>query len=258
MDWIEDTKNYYSSKNRLSFFLQEYYNIARRAGDLVFNVDQLPIMDAKFENYDYITYLRINGQKVPVNVFIGVDPARSLRVDADDTAYFVIGVLPSNKIVLLECITEKSKPNQQVKKIFELVRKWHPVHVEVEVNAYQFALADWCRTKINEGWQPAFPIREYDSRSSKNKKYIAGLEPYINGGYVSRIKNMSGWDVFRSEATEYDGGSTDNSDNSLDGLFLALNSSYAPQDFNVDEVITNVKTKQLGKSKKRKLNWMTI
>jgi hypothetical protein len=257
MSWIKDKREFFADKNRLAFFLQEYYNIPMISSNVIFDMDAIITLDATVEKYEHLTYLKAGTKKIPMNIFIGVDPARSLNSGADDTAYCAIGMLPGRKVVLLELKTEKTRPNQQVKNIFKLAEKYSPRHIEIEINAYQYSLVDWCRTRMNEGWQPAFAIREYTSRSGKSKKYIEGLEPFINSGATSRLRSMEGWQKLKYDAEHYDSGRRDNQDNSLDAFFLALDKAFPPQMYDVDEAIAELKRSKNNTTKSTR-SWITI
>jgi phage terminase large subunit-like protein len=258
MSYIEEKRELAKEQKKYSLFLQEYYNIPWSGGVPIFDSNKITVLEgARFDKYENITYLAYQGKKKLINVFIGVDPARSVRDDADDTCFFVIGVLPDGHYVILEVVTAKIKPSEQVKQLFNLADKYRPRHVEIEVNAYQFALADWCRQTMNATPGISFAIEEYTSSQSKNAKYIAGLEPIINTGQITRLGYCPGWEKLKEEMDRFDGERKDNSDNTLDGAFLALDQAYAPADRNVDDLIAARKLSK-GSSPKKRLNWMTI
>jgi len=255
MEWIKEREKFFKEQNNYAGFLQEYYNIPAILGKPVFNMDMVKEWDGVFETYDHITYIKSGYKKIPVNVFIGVDPARSLSETADNTVMFVIGVTPSKDYICLEIFGDRISPHQQVEKIFELASRYRPRHVEIESNGYQLALSEWCRTRMIEGRRPAFAIREYESRKSKDNKFLLGLEPIINYGKLYKIKDCQGYELFDREARLYNSEVREH-DDSLDGLYDAIEGAWAPGNYDVDEVISNLKKEHQRKVKP--MNWVTI
>jgi len=245
--WIKNKREFYKDQKLLSLFLQEYYHVPSILGEAAFNLNAITELDGTFGCYEHITYVEVDGKKILVNTFIGVDPASSTSEKADNTVIFVIGVTPDNKVLLLDIFAEKITPTDQVGKIFEYVRKYRPKHVTVETQGYQLALADWLREKMRLGWSPAFAIREFKSNKSKNNKFIMGLEPLINTGRCLKIKECRGYNIFEREAKAFNGVEKEH-DDTLDGFFLAALDMYTPGNFNVDNLINKLKR---GKGKKR-------
>jgi len=130
MDWIRERREYYESKNKLSSFMQEYYNIPRLLGSCYFDVKQVMPMEGKYQRYEHISYLEYSsGKKELLFTYIGVDPARSTSEGADNTVMLVVGVNKSKQHVVLDVIAEKVSPSQQVKLLFDLADKYRPIHV---------------------------------------------------------------------------------------------------------------------------------
>jgi len=269
MDWINRERDSYRQRNQLAAFNQEYYNIPSMTGKCKFNVGMITPIDGVFRRHQTITYIESEGKKIPINVYIGVDPADSDNEKADNCIYFVIGVLPNHKdlssykadsaipnVVLLHSEVSKDSPTKQVEQIFRLVETYCPKHVEIETQGYQTALADFCRRDM-KAKGITFAIREFKSNKSKNNKWLYGLEPNINGGHISRLKNMAGWDQLEKELIAFNEDYHDH-DDSIDGLFLALDNAYAPQMYDINAAIQRMKDLDKNKNKKQVLNWMTL
>jgi len=250
-EWIDAKRNFYAAQKQMSLFLQEYYHIPAHIGEAAFDKDRITIVDGTFGNYEHICWITIDGVKIPVNTFIGVDPASTIGEKSDNTVVFTIGVDPKGHIYILDIAAEKIKPSEQVKLIFEKVRKYRPKLVTVETQGYQLALANWLREKMNEGWTPIFPIKEFKSSKSKNAKFIMGLEPIINTGRASVLRNCEMYNLFEKELVAFNGVSKEH-DDTLDGMYLACLNSYAPQNFNVDNVIRRLKD---GRRTKRRRSY---
>ena len=252
--WIKDKQDYYKDVNDMASFLQEYYNIPKMFGNVLFDVSKVNIIDASFDKYENITWLNINGQKQFVHVFIGVDPARSLASSADRTCISVVAINHLRQYILLEIFADRITPSQQIEKIFELVEKYRPQFVTIETTAYQYALADWCRQKMSEGRQPMFSINEYQRKQTKNQKFTEGLEPIINNGLMMHLPHCTGIELFKKEASYFN--VDKEHDDTIDAVYLALQNSYAPMaGTDVNKLIEYKKTK---KPKKQRLTWMTV
>jgi len=254
MSYIKMKEQEAISKNKLSLWLQEMYHIPAVQGKPRFNTDMIKETAGKFQKEAGITWIELDGTKIPVNTFIGVDPAISVSEKADNSIFFVVAVTPDNNYIILDIQVEKIRPYEQARKIVELVDRYDPVYVTIETQGYQGALPDICRELIHQGATP-FTIREFKSNKSKGNKWLLGLDPYINQGRFSYVKGCEGIDVFMKECVAFNEERREH-DDTIDGAFLAITNSYSPSMFNVDEIIQGVKKKQ--KKKHKKLNWITI
>lgn len=258
MSWIEFTRKRYEETRQLSLFLQEYYNIPSLTGKPRFNPDMITEIDGVFQREGITTWIKhANGTKTPVYVFIGVDPASSLAETADNTIMTVIGVLPSlgaKKYIILDMFADKLTPTEQRDKLFELVYTYSPKMVTIETQGYQGALEDMCREKMREKGL-YFAINSFKSNKSKSNKWLLGLEPVINSGDISRLSGLKNWQLLQNELVCYNENVRAH-DDTIDGLFLALQGSYAPQNYDVDEMITKLRHRADTKNK-RKRTWFT-
>ena len=254
MSYIKMKEQEAISKNKLGLWLQEMYHIPAIQGKPRFNTDMIKKTSARFYNESTVTYLVYEGRKIPVNVFIGVDPASSLSERADFSIFFVIAQLPNKDYVVLDIQKKKIRPYEQAELVLKLVQKYNPVFVTIETQGYQGALADTCRELMLRYNEP-FTIREFKSNQNKANKWLLGLDPYINQGRISYIDNCEGYDDFVRELTAYNEEYREH-DDTLDGAFLAITNSYPPSDFNVDEVIKKITSN--NKKKHTPNNWVTI
>jgi len=253
MAYIKMKEKEYAAKGKLSLWNQEMYHIPAIVGKPKFNLELVTCSYADFRNEYGITYLYKDGNKIPVNVFIGVDPAASISERADNSIFFVIGQLPNRSFVCIDIHVAKITPTEQRNKLFELVDKYNPLFVTIETQGYQGALADMCREQMIRTANH-FVIREFKSNQSKNNKWLLGLDPHINTGNVTYLHTCLGIDVFKRELEAYNEEYREH-DDTVDGAFLAILNAYPPQMFNVDEVINKIKSK---KSNRKKHNWLLL
>jgi len=260
MDFIKGKEQDYREKNRLQYFLQEYYHIPSVLGRPVFDISLIKGLNFSFHKEEGVTWLEdYSGKKYGCNVFIGVDPASSVSERADNSIFFVIAMLDDKSIVILDVDVQKISPTLQVKKLFELSKKYLPLRVTIETQGYQLALADMCRERIANNGEDAFSIKEFTSNKSKNNKWLYGLEPHINNGIVSYIKGCPNIDAFLRECVAYNE-ETREHDDTIDGLFLAILNAYPPaKNFDVDKYLAYRKlTADKNKRMKKPVNWMTV
>ena len=258
-EWILAKKRYYEQSGEMASFMQEYFNIPAELSDPKFNTDMVQeVSGGTFDTYLTETYIKTDtGRAIPVNVFVGVDVASTTNARSDRTVITTIGVLPNGNAVILDIFAEKISVLEQVNKVFEIVDRYKPKHVTVETYGYQRSLKEWLEDKMTER-QNYFAIEPFNENKSKSKKYIEGLEPFINDGRIGYMEGCKNIQLFFEEARNFSGGIRDH-DDTLDGLFLALNKSYAPPEgYDVAARIESMKKALKSKDKKKKLTWVTI
>ena len=150
IEYIEQLRRTAIDEGALSAFLQEYYHIPAGVGKPVFDVSMLREVDFTFDKGQGITWLRTGSTKVHCNVFIGVDPAISLKDGSDNSVICVLAMLPDKTYVILEVIVDKLTPTQQRDTIHKLVTRYDPVAVTIETNGYQGALEDMCKELMSK------------------------------------------------------------------------------------------------------------
>ena len=77
-----------------------------------------------------------------LQVFMGVDLAIKEKETTDKFAIVVLGVTPDRTAYyVLDFFEEQLRFTKQTSKIIELYKKWKPIRVGIETNAYQDAQA---------------------------------------------------------------------------------------------------------------------
>jgi len=272
-DYINFWKKYYEDKKRLWFFYQEYYNIPATLSNPVFNLDMVTEVNAEVKRFDRFTYLEVydkddvvhlsTPKKIPVNVFVGVDPSVVASADSDDTVLFTIGLTPSGKFIILDIVAEKIPIAEQATKVLQHMDKWNPTHTTIETYAYQLALYEYVLKGVRAGGKPhvVFPFKE---SKSKSNKYKDGLIDPVNNGRVSYLSSCPNMDKFKEQARKFSGGITPH-DDTLDGFFLSICEDenmgrvlYPPFQTDVDETLKRMRlANDKRTNKKRKRNFMS-
>ena len=253
LSWIQAKEKRMREEQDYAGFRQEYYNEAAADARPVFNPEAITEFKAEFDSYSEITYLKTPTGKIPINVSIGVDPASTFQDRSSDTVFFVLGITPQGREVILHIDAVQLKPSEQRDHLFRLANIFHPRNVTIETIGYQTALADIVREEMNkrEQW---FPISEFKKPYSKDRKFLEGVEPRINGGYLSYLPGVD-INLFKKQLKSYTANERGKND-TIDGYYLSRLHTYPPNNFDVDEQINEFKN-NFGKKKRRKLSWFT-
>ena len=104
--WLKAEKDRLSSEGHVSYFYQEYQNIPMDDSFRVFKEGDIQYWEGSYvtsAGHAYLNILSDSGEKrIPVNIFMGVDPASSENVKADYTVIMVIAVDPEFNIYVIE------------------------------------------------------------------------------------------------------------------------------------------------------------
>lgn len=144
---------------------------------------------------EYFEYYREQDPEVQVDKmtkYMFVDPAISQKQEADYTAIVVVGVNQRNQVYVLEYIQNKILPDEIIQLVFQLVRKWKPRSVGIEVVQYQKMLALEIRKQMqirNE----FFHLEEVRPMSEKNARIRSILQPRYSNHSVFHKNDM--WEL---------------------------------------------------------------
>jgi hypothetical protein len=146
-------KEAYISKRRLYIWLREYGCKIVGAGEAAFDIKWVK-----------------EWQVLPMDleVYIGIDPARSKKTRAHKSSIVVVGISRSTgDTYLLETWAQKGQNPEQIwVQLLSYYLKWRPKRVGVESVAYQQMLAWYIRQKQQETGIYFF-VSEFDDRRSK-------------------------------------------------------------------------------------------
>lgn len=117
----------------------------RKAGLIIFNAQyQCDTEAMKGEIFQYDDCQQLDDDEYPdvktLRVYMGVDLAISEKEAADKFAICVIGVTPSRSAYyVLDYFEDQIRFSKQTSKIIEYAKRWDPIRVGIETNAYQAA-----------------------------------------------------------------------------------------------------------------------
>jgi phage terminase large subunit-like protein len=242
---------------KISWFYSEYQCEIVGDADQLFRPDYFGFwegelkFDANHEAYLDVTALARPGcemvktaEKIPVNVFMGVDPASSTKNTADFSVIFVIAMDASKRIFCVDYFRQRVRPMQLADAIVTYYKRFHPKKTQIETVGYQEMIRDYLRTHVDEH----IPGLEIKNNSRKGKpERLESLQPDFALGKVFLKPTMT---HFQEELIVFPRG---RHDDTLDGFFYAKKGSYRPY----HEVVGagGVESK---KPERKVLDWMVI
>jgi len=176
MKKLDQRKQFYIDSGTPSKFYQEYMNQARSPDDAVFSEedinDGLYTGRLKWDDNGGRWVVKEDGDDIPVDIYIGIDPASSVADHRDYSVIMVIGVSDEHDYYVLEYWRQRSLPMDCAEEIFKIFAKYKPIkRVNIETIAYQEMLRDYI-------------MRE----SKKRGMFLPGIEKGIKG-YTQKKKD---------------------------------------------------------------------
>ncbi len=220
---LQQKKRELESIARVSVFYREY--LCQIVGD----EDQL-FKEAyiKYHDYDYRissdgNHFLVKGDKeIPVNIFMGVDPASSIRKTADYSVVMPVAVDNSNNRYVLPYYRKRATPMKLAEGIIQYFKMYKPSKVRIESVGYQEMLREYIRERCDEEniFISGLEIKE-NPRTSKSSR-LETMEPYFAQGKVYIKKDML---ALKDELLLYPRGKHDDL---LDGMYYAMKKTYIP------------------------------
>ena len=108
---LDEKKKFYRDSGTPSKFYQEYMMEVMSAEDAVWTYKHIQYYDGFYERVDSQNYISIDGERVPVNTFIGCDPATDIDTkESDFSVIMVVAVDVNNNLYVLEYERHRSIP----------------------------------------------------------------------------------------------------------------------------------------------------
>jgi len=149
--------------------------------------DPVPEEDAIFKRSWFKYYLSDDLRGKIMNRFLLIDPAISLKKDADYTAMVVIGVDEWNNIFILDISRKRMSPGEIINEIFRLRDSYNVIDVAMEQVAFQKAIGYSLREDIRFKKRP-FHITELKPNERTKDQRIKGLQPLYENQKVFHNK----------------------------------------------------------------------
>jgi predicted phage terminase large subunit-like protein len=145
--------------------------------------DPVPEENATFKR-QYIRYYESPDTRGKyLSKFLLIDPAISLKKEADYSAFIVLGVDEYNYLYILDIIRGHLSPSDIINTIFLLQERWQINDVGIEQVAFQKTLAYSLREDPRFRLRP-FHITELKPNERSKDERIKGLQPLYEAGKV--------------------------------------------------------------------------
>ena len=261
-DKLEEKKKFYRDSGTPSKFYQEYMMEVQSEEDSVWRRQHIKHWEGYY-NHDKeknVNEIVIDGQHIPVNVFIGCDPATDIDTkDSDFSVIMVIAIDTNNNLYVLEYERHRSIPTigakgndgELIEKkgvvdyIIDLYNKYKCVSATVEdvaMNRSIFQALNDERRRLNRFDIAVIP--EKPGGTQKRNRIYSGLSGRFSMGTVYLRENMFDLD---NEIITF--GPRMAHDDTIEALFYANLHSFPP-DYKQD------KKKNWYKPKKKAKSWL--
>ena len=224
IDKLQKKKKELESIARVSVFYREYLCQIIGDEDQLFSEKYL-----KYHDYDYTIddegqHFLTDGKdkQIPVNIFMGVDPASSIRKTADYSVIMPIAVDKESNRYVLPYYRKRATPMKLAESIIQYFKMYKPSKVRIESVGYQEMLREYLRTRCEEEniFISGLEIKEAP-RTSKSSR-LETMEPYFAQGKMHMKKDML---ELKDELLLYPRGKHDDL---LDGMYYAMKGMYKP------------------------------
>lgn len=252
---LEEERDGLDAIGRVSIWYMERQCIVTGDEDQLFKSEYIHYYDGEIEfDSDKECFLTLSSkdgvvqdkeEKIPINVFIGVDPASSTKQTADYSVIMAIGVDKDKNVYVLEYFRKRVSPLVLADKIFSFFKKYNPKKVRIESTGYQEMLREYVRelTEVEGMFIPGLEIKEMP-RTSKSAR-LESLEPdFARGRVFIKVNHMALLD----ELLLYPRGKHEDC---LDALYLAMKKKYGA-------IHENTVKSQHTTKKVHKKSWTTV
>lgn len=157
----EQGRSPWPSKHSPKWFMKK----RRRSGIIIFNAQyQCDTEAMKGKIFQYDDCQVISAKEIPndLEIYMGVDLAIGQKEENDNFVIVVVGVDTNKNYYILDFYEGKIRFSVQTRKIKKFYKKWDPIRVYVEANAYQEAQYQTLRDKD-------VTMRVYPKKQHKDK-----------------------------------------------------------------------------------------
>lgn len=218
------------SIGKRSFFFREYQCTIIGDDEQLFNPKDFRYWDGHIQhNAIHEATLIITSkdgvpvnETMPVNIFMGVDPASSTRETADFSTIMVIAVDSKGNRYIVDYYRKRVSPLEHAEAIIDLYLAYFPQKTRIETTGYQEMLRLYLREVCEKRslYIPGLEIKE-KPRDRKSKR-IEGMQPFFRNKQVFLKSTQK---ALVEELVGYPRG---RHDDLLDSLYYAFKGNYKP------------------------------
>lgn len=252
LEWLNAKKASLDAIGRVSFFYREYMCEVIGDSDQMFRPEYF---EHKWTGKVVIDddrrhYIEIPGMenRVPVHLFMGIDPASTLSATADYTAIVVIAVDRNGVRYIVDVLRKRMKPLAVADAIIDMYKKYKPVKSQIETVGFQAMIGDHIRDRGH--YIPGLSIKN-NPRMRKQDR-LQALQPLLATGKL-RVPTREQLPVISDVIDEFLMYPRGRNDDTIDAFFYANKGAYRPYH---DAVRADGKVKSY--LKRKKLDWKVI
>ena len=223
---LKQKKEELESISRVSVFYREYLCEIVGDEDQLFKEEYFQYYEGNLEADKVLHLTKFRGEKcdkkIPVNIFMGIDPASSTRQTADFSTIVTMAIDKDNNRYILPYFRKRVSPMALADAIIERFKLYKPDKCRIESVGYQEMLREYIRQRCEEEglFISGLEIKE-NPRNSKSSR-LETLQPYFAQKKVLMQEDMQD---FKNELLLYP---RSKHDDLLDGFYYANKKSYTP------------------------------
>ena len=140
---LDRKKAEFAEMGMLNKFAQEYMNDARDVSSASFKIDNIQYHNGSFVSEGNFCFLELKGEKIPINVYLGVDIAATATSTSDYQVIVVIGIDSEKNRYVLDYFRDRIPTFDLPDVIIRYANKYSPVRrVTIETVAAQEMVRD--------------------------------------------------------------------------------------------------------------------
>lgn len=216
---ISEIYDEFKNTGNVHGFYQEYMCQPQSPGEAPFQESYFKDYKASLERKGsdwYLAYGSGEGETlVPIDLYMGVDPASSLSIKADFFVIAVVGVDSHDNRYLVDIFRDRIRPSEQPQKIIDWYKRYRPRKTKIETTAYQEALRDGVRALMRDG-NLFIPGLEsgLKPRNPKSERLLSLVPHFARGKFYFRPEHRA----VKLEFTSYPRGKHDDA---MDAIWTA-------------------------------------
>lgn len=195
--WIKSKRNEFANDGRLSYFLQEYYNIPVSEEDKPFKESGLKYWNGWFDKKEGCLKIHRGDDIVskPVNITVGVDPSMGKK-KGDFSAMTAIGTSRKNVRYTIRSLNKRIQPSELIEEMFkwndEFTSPWGKPLFVIETVAMQELLMSWLKSeqvKRNKFLRTK-EVKHRQGKDGENSRFLM-IQPIYEAGLCRFKKDHS-------------------------------------------------------------------
>ena len=229
LEFLNTKKEEHKALGKLSKFYSEYMCQIVGDEDQLFRPEYIRYWSGEFfeeVGNSFLKVISLDKEKVdkiiPVNTFIGNDPASSTKNTADYSVRFTIGYDVDKNIYCLPYFRKRVTPIDFANEIIRAIKSDNPVRGHIESTGYQEMLRQYVRERLKEEklTLPGLEVK-FNPRTEKSAR-LEVLQPLFASRKVYLMENMP---EFEDELFTYPRGKHDDL---IDGFYYATRKLIQP------------------------------